>query len=111
MFASKISATIVCLVALVAGAFLVTWTAGQQEQSGRASLTQAARRYLSANAPDAGEAVLTKVETEVGGRRGFTEFLVVDGRGIRRVRADPLVLTWVRAPGADWSLERTGRGR
>ena len=92
MFVSRAPATIACLVALAGSAAFVQWTAGNQVANGRASLTQAARRYL------------VKVETEVGGLKGFTEAQVVEAVGRRYLSEDRVVLEWEREEGDEWRV-------
>ena len=111
MFASRVPATILCLVALAASASAVEWTTARQVASGRAGLTEAARRYLAEHADAGVEAVLVKVETERGGHKGFTEAQVVEPVGRGYARADRVVLQWVRPEGGEWRVVGSAPGR
>jgi hypothetical protein len=110
VFASRVPATILCCVALAGAASAVQWTASRQEANGRASLTEAARRYLAESAADGAEALLVKVQTERGGHQGYTESQVVgvDRRGY--LRADRVVLQWVRPEGGEWRVVASAPG-
>jgi hypothetical protein len=111
VFASRFAIPGICLVALVLATAGVEWASARQEATGRAGLTRAARRYLEGREVPGGEILLTKVETEVGARRGMTEFQIVRGTWRGPVVGENVTVEWVRDREGDWVPEETRRRR